>query len=100
LKGGKINVHTLTPEQLGCTRSKLDTLKVADAGASLNLIKRVFDGEKGPALDIIALNAGAAIYVSGVADSLQAGIEKARKVIAEGGAKAKLAKLIAVTAAF
>jgi anthranilate phosphoribosyltransferase len=100
LNDGKINVYTLTPEQLGCTRNKLDALKVADAAASLSLIKRVFDGEKGPALDIVALNAGAAIYVSGIADSLQAGIEKARKVIAEGGAKAKFAKLIAVTSAF
>jgi anthranilate phosphoribosyltransferase len=100
LKDGKINLYTLTPEQLGCVRSKLDALKVADAAASLNLIKRVFDGEKGPALDIVALNAGAAIYVSGIAESLQAGIEKARKVIAEGAAKAKFAKLIAVTAAF
>jgi anthranilate phosphoribosyltransferase len=100
LNNGKINVYTISPEQLGCTRSKLDALKVADAAASLNLIKRVFDGEKGPALDIVALNAGAAIYVSGIADSLQAGIDKARKVIAEGGAKAKFAKLIAVTSTF
>jgi anthranilate phosphoribosyltransferase len=100
LNNGKINVYTITPEQLGCARSKLDTLKVADAAASLNLIKRVFDGEKGPALDIVALNAGAAIYVSGITDSLQAGIEKARKTIAEGAAKAKFAKLIAVTSAF
>jgi anthranilate phosphoribosyltransferase len=78
----------------------LDALKVPDAAASLDLIRKVFDGEKGPAQDIVALNAGAAIYVSGLANSLQGGIEKARKVIADGAAKAKLAKLIAVTSAF
>ncbi|HEY3487352.1 MAG TPA: anthranilate phosphoribosyltransferase [Gammaproteobacteria bacterium] len=100
LKNGKITVYTLTPEQLGCTRSKLDALKVADATASLNLIRCVFDNVAGPALDIVALNAGAAIYVSGVTDSLSAGVDRARKVIADGTAKAKFAKLIAVTSAF
>jgi anthranilate phosphoribosyltransferase len=100
LKDGKITAYTLTPEALGCSRSELDSLKVPDASASLNLIRRVFDGEKGPALDIVALNAGAAIYVSGVADSLQTGIDKARKAIADGGAKAKFARLIAASAAF
>lgn len=100
LKDGKIDVYTLTPEELGCSRSRLDSLKVPDAAASLNLIRRVLDGEKGPALDIIALNAGAAVYVSGLAGSLQAGIEKARKAIADGSAKATLAKLVAVSAAF
>src|SRR5688572_19323040 len=100
LKDDKITTYTLTPEELGCGRSRLDSLKVPDAAGSLNLIKRVFEGEKGPALDIIALNAGAAIYVSGVAASLQAGIDKARKAIADGGAKAKFAKLIAVSSAF
>ncbi|HEX5056534.1 MAG TPA: anthranilate phosphoribosyltransferase [Gammaproteobacteria bacterium] len=100
LKDGRINVYAVTPEELGCSRSKLDMLKVLDAAASLNMIRRVFDAEKGPALDIVALNAGAAIYVSGVADSLQDGIEKARKVIADGAAKATLAKLIAVASAF
>jgi anthranilate phosphoribosyltransferase len=100
LQDGKISVYTLTPEELGCGRSKLDSLKVTDAAASLDLIKRVFNGEKGPAQDIVALNAGAAIYVSGVADSLKAGIEKARKVIVDGGAKATFDKLIAVSAAF
>ncbi len=100
LKDGKITAYTLTPEALGCGRGTLDSLKVPDAAASLGLMRRVFDGEKGPALDIVALNAGAAIYVSGVADTLQAGVDKARKAIADGGAKAKFAKLIAVSSSF
>lgn len=100
LKDGKISVYSLTPEELGCTRSSLDSLKVGDAAGSLNLMRRVFDGEKGPAQDIIALNAGAAIYVSGIADGLKAGIERARKAIADGAAKDKLAKLIAVSSTF
>lgn len=100
LKDGKITAYTLAPEELGCSRSKLDSLKVADAIGSLDLMRRVFEGEKGPALDIIALNAGAAIYVSGIANSLRTGIDNARKVIADGGAKAKFAKLIAVSSAF
>jgi anthranilate phosphoribosyltransferase len=100
LKDGKIITYTLTPEELGCSRSKLDSLKVPDAASSLSLMRRVFEGEKGSALDIVVLNAGAAIYVSGVANNLQAGIDKARKVIADGAAKAKFAKLITVSSAF
>jgi anthranilate phosphoribosyltransferase len=61
----------------------------------LAIIHGVFDNQAGPARDIVALNAGAAIYAADLADSLQAGIDKALAVIASGEAKSKMQALIA-----
>jgi anthranilate phosphoribosyltransferase len=61
---------------------------------SLDTIKSVFDNQSGPGLDIVCLNAGAAIYVAGLADSHQKGVQMAQQVIAEGKAKATLQKLV------
>jgi anthranilate phosphoribosyltransferase len=99
LKDGKIRRYSVTPEQFGCARAALDSIKVADAAASLKTIDRVLDGAPGPAADIVALNAGAAIYVSGIAPSLQAGVDKARAALASGAARAVLKRLIEVSAA-
>ncbi|SCN47680.1 Anthranilate phosphoribosyltransferase [methanotrophic endosymbiont of Bathymodiolus azoricus (Menez Gwen)] len=58
------------------------------------MLKSVLDNQPGPALDIVALNAGAAIYAAGLVDSLAAGISKAQEVIASGAAKEKLNALV------
>jgi len=60
----------------------------------LVMVKSVLDNQAGAALDIVLLNAGAAIYAANITDSLASGIEKARQVIANGGARAKLDALI------
>ena len=85
----------MTPEQFGLARASLADLAVADAEQSLAIIHCVFDNQPGPARDIVALNAGAAIYAADLADSLQAGIDKALAVIASGEAKRKMQALIA-----
>jgi len=72
-------------------------LAVTSAAESLAIIRSVFDGAKGPARDIVLLNAAAAIYVSGVAPSLEIGVEKARAAIDSGAAAQKLEALIAFT---
>jgi anthranilate phosphoribosyltransferase len=61
------------------------------------MILAVLENQPGPALNIVLLNAGASIYVSGVADTLQAGIDRARRVIAKGEAKQKLDDFVAFT---
>ena len=58
------------------------------------MLQSVFDNHDGPATDIVALNAGAAIYVGGAAATLQAGITQARAAIESGAAKAKLEALV------
>ena len=97
LKDGEIKTYQIQPEDFAMQRADLSEIRAADSAASLNIIQDVFDNAQGPAKDIVCLNAGAAIYVSGVADSLTSGIEKAKAVIASGEAKDKLAELIAFT---
>jgi anthranilate phosphoribosyltransferase len=58
------------------------------------MLMAVRDNRPGPAFDVVALNAGAAIYVAGVAESMEQGLEKARAAIETGAAKAKLMELV------
>ena len=97
VKDGKVTTYTITPEQFGITKTDIGVLAVNGADESLAVIKKVLDNEPGPAKDIVKFNAGAAIYVAGLADSLDAGIQKAEEVIASGAAKAKLEALIKVS---
>ena len=56
-------------------------------------VRRVFSGETGPLADVTALNAGAALYVGGIAETLEEGVERAREAIVSGAAAAKLEEL-------
>ncbi len=99
LKDGKVTTYTITPEQFGFETSDIATLAVDGAEQSLAVINKVLANEAGPARDIVVFNAGAAIYVAGLADSLAAGIEKAQAVIADGSASEKLQQLVKVSSA-
>lgn len=94
LKDGKVTSYQITPEEFGLTKTSISELAVNSAEESLAVIQKVLNNEAGPAKDIVKFNSGAAIYVAGLADSLQAGIEKAEEVIASGAAKAKLDELV------
>lgn len=97
LKEGLISEYQLTPEQLGLKRAVLDSLVVDNAAQSLQLIRSVLAGEQSPAADIIKLNAGAAIYVAGLVDSLQAGVDCAAQILNSGAALHKLEALANVS---
>ena len=97
LKDGEITLYTVTPEEFGLPRSDLSALAVSDAGQSLAMINEVLDNRPGPARDIVMLNAGAAIYAAGVADSLAAGVGRAAEVLADGSARETLASLVRVS---
>lgn len=97
LKNGAITEYTITPEQFGITRGSLDDLKVADAKQSLAVIKKLLQGNEGPAADIVALNAGAAIYAANIASSLGEGVKIAQDVLASGTASEKLNELVDVS---
>jgi len=94
LKNGEIKTYTIQPEDFAMQRTELVSIKAKDSADSLKMIKSVFDNQNGPAKNIVCLNAGAAIYVSGLVESLAEGIEKARSVIADGKAKEKFLALI------
>lgn len=97
LKDGEITEYTIQPEDFGFTSQSLDTIKVETADQSLAMLKGVLANEEGPAKDIVCLNAGAAIYASGLTDSLAEGIKKASETIASGAALEKLTALIEKT---
>ena len=100
LKNGSVSRYTVSPEEFGISRTSLESLRAESAGQSLDMIRGVLEDKPGPARDIVALNAGAAIYVSGVADSLADGVEKASAAISSGAAHNKLDQLIVLTQGF
>ncbi|SHM41907.1 anthranilate phosphoribosyltransferase [Vreelandella subglaciescola] len=77
LKDGKITQYRITPEELGIERQSLNALKADSVNDSLRLVTAALSGEGAPA-DIVSLNAGAALYCAGVADSLKEGVRLAR----------------------
>ncbi len=97
LKHGEIKEFTIAPEQLGFQRQPLTALRVGGPEESLAIIRNVLANRPGPALDIVALNAGAAIYVAGLADNLNDGVRKALSVIADGSAERVLESLVEYT---
>jgi anthranilate phosphoribosyltransferase len=90
LKDGLIKTYTINPTDFGLPLGDLNDIKAEDAESSLMLIQQALDGKKGTAKDIIAINSGAAIYVSGLANSLQDGINKAIIILNKGSAHQKL----------
>lgn len=89
--------YTVTPEEFGLQRATIAALKGGDAAANAAIVRAVLAGEAGPRRDVVLLNAGAAIYIAELADSIAAGIEIARQTIDSGAASAKLAALIAAS---
>ncbi|MGV3582121.1 MAG: anthranilate phosphoribosyltransferase [Methylophilus sp.] len=90
LKDGKVNEYIVNPTQFGLNIHQLKEIQIQNADESKVMILDVLDGKHGAARDIVLLNAGAAIYVSGVVDSLASGIKKAAEVIDNGIALQKL----------
>ena len=77
-----------------------EKLALHNLDESRAMLLSVFDNRDGPAKDIVALNAGAAIYVGGAAATLQEGIAKAQAAIESGAAKAKLEALVVFSQRF
>ena len=88
LRDGNVRHYSIKPEDFGLTTAPVNDIVVANPSESLQMIDRVLAGEKSAARDIVLLNAGAGVYVSGLADSLQKGIELAAQSIDSGKALA------------
>lgn len=97
LRDGEVREYEVHPEDFGIAMSASRNLRVADAAESMAMLLGVLDNVPGPALDIVAFNAGAALYVAGVAADIGAGIGLARAAIADGRARAKLDAYVACT---
>ena len=90
LKNGEIRQYNVNPAQFGFGLHDLSSIQIQNAEQSKAMVLAVLNGEKGPAREIVLMNAGAAIYVAGMAESLQAGVNLAGVVIDNGQALAKL----------
>lgn len=90
-------IYELQPEAFGIRRARLEELRGGDAAENAEYLREVLDGVDGPRLDIVLLNAGAALYISETAATIAEGVETARSAVASGAARAKLEALIATT---
>ena len=97
LRDGDITEYSISPEDFGLSAQPLAPLLVGSSEESMSLITGAFASTKHPAADILALNAGAAIYVGGVSDNLKEGVDMAMDAMGSGGAKHKLEELIVVS---
>ena len=93
LKNKSITTYIIKPTDLGFAMANLETIQVENVDASKAMMLDVLNGNKGPHRDITLLNAGAAIYVSGLTSTLKEGIEKAASVIDQGLSLKKLEAL-------
>lgn len=100
LNNGEIREYEIHPEDYGLQMQSLRNLRVGSAAESKEKLLAVLDNQPGPAREIVCLNAGAALYVANVADSIGDGIAKAREAIASGVARAKLDQFISATKKF
>ncbi|MBI4515578.1 MAG: anthranilate phosphoribosyltransferase [Deltaproteobacteria bacterium] len=98
--GGQVRSFRLTPEECGLARCYLTDLRgAATAAAAGEILRQVLDGTPGPRLEVVLLNAAAAIYAGDRAPSVRAGLALAREAVASGRARAKLEALVRFTQA-
>ena len=98
LKGGEITIYTVSPSDFGIKQySDCSSLQINSAEESLVMLKQALANENQAAAEIVALNAGAAIYVANLCEDLLAGVTKAREVLESGIAQEKFDQLVQFT---
>ncbi len=93
-RGGEIREYEIHPEDFGLTMASNRTLKVETPTESLALVRSVLANEAGPARDIVALNAGVALYAANVAPTMADGVKLALGALATGRAAAKMQQFV------
>jgi anthranilate phosphoribosyltransferase len=99
LKDGRILEYTIAPQDFGLRAHDGTAIRVDSVEASRAMLLAALGNESGPARDIVALNAGASIYVAGLAPTLAGGVERAHDVMASGAARRKLDQFVSFTQA-
>jgi anthranilate phosphoribosyltransferase len=96
-KEGQLTEYCLFPDDYFSVRQSLEGLSVTDAQESLAMITLALNGDLPAATNLVALNAGAALYVAGCADTIQEGFTLAQQSIVSGAASAKMDQLVTLT---
>lgn len=97
LNHGAITTYTITPEEMGLERCKKEDLLGGTPEENAEITKKILQGEKGPKRNAVLLNAGAALYVAGKAESIRDGVELAADIIDSNKAMEKLNAFVAMT---
>ncbi len=97
VQGGAVRRFTVTPEEFGVARAPLESIRGGTAAENAALIRRILEGEAGPARDMVVVNAAAALVAAGVAADFREAAGLASFVIASGAAREKLASLVEFT---
>lgn len=97
LKDNEVTRYSVSPQQFGINEGELADIVAKDSAESLQIVNDVFDIKTGAALDIVKLNAGAALYASDKATTLEEGVSLAAEAIASGAAKNKFKQYIDYT---
>ena len=97
LRDGQVKSYSVRAEDLGIRKASPADLRGGDSKRNAEIINGILNGRKGPARDIAVLNAGAAVFVSGIAVDLRDGITKATRAIDNGSASAKLERWVQET---
>jgi anthranilate phosphoribosyltransferase len=95
LKDGEVREYEIHPEDFGLTMASNRALRVETPAQSKTMLEAVLANEPGAARDIVALNAGAALYAANVVPTLAAGVSRAQAAIGDGSARAKLDEFVA-----
>ncbi|MGZ5847955.1 MAG: anthranilate phosphoribosyltransferase, partial [Ramlibacter sp.] len=94
LKDGQVSEYEIHPEDFGLPMASNRALKVETVEESRAMLLAVLDDRPGAARDIVVFNAGVALYAANVADTIAAGIARAREALASGAAKARLERFV------
>jgi anthranilate phosphoribosyltransferase len=100
LKDGEVREYEVVPEDYGLSRHAPETLRARNVEESRAMLLAALEGKLAAPRDIVALNAGASIYVAGRADSLAEGVERALATIESGAARAKVDEFVSFTGQF
>jgi len=97
VRSGAVLSYSVTPESLGIQTHPIEALLGGDAQQNASIARAVLEGEEGARHDIVAANAGAALYVAGLAPTIPDGVAMARQSMRSGRARAKLEELVTTT---
>jgi anthranilate phosphoribosyltransferase len=91
---GAVHTFYVHPADFGFQKAVPEELKGGDAAENAAIVRRILDGERGAPRDVVVLNAGAALFVAGRADSVSVGVKLAGQALDSGAAKTTLDRMV------
>ncbi|MBV8716918.1 MAG: anthranilate phosphoribosyltransferase [Chloroflexi bacterium] len=97
VRDGHLTAYVIEPEQFGLPRAAPNAVRGGTVEANVRMANAVLQGDAGAARDVVLLNAGAALYVAGLTESIQTGVERAAQELDSGRARAKVEQVAAAS---